>query len=225
MEKAQFVLQKSKGKLAVKKVRNLYNFSQFVFSDSDLDKLVNAKTALDPEKLLRNRCILRLMAECGLRRAEVRDLKVENIQWTKASEVVGLLFVLGKGAKIRPVPVHKTLLDDIKIIIRNRSKGFVFLSRFGKPLSLQMVNEIVKKAGVVAGVTNPNVYRKHINPHQLRHHYMRMLKRGSMDIADRQAIAGHSDSRTTANVYSSPDLEELKQLYLDKFYKRKGEQK
>lgn len=49
-----------------------------------------------------------------------------------------------------------------------------------------------------------------ITPHYLRHTYATNLRRAGIDMKTAQYLLGHSDIRTTANIYSHVDDDDIK---------------
>lgn len=106
--------------------------SQFALKPADVRKLVTA--AATP----RDRCIVRVFAETGIRRAElvaldVRDVDVEQLELTIRS---------GKGAKQRIIPLAEDLAQELRFLIGRRGTGPVFLSLRKGALTVRQLNRI-----------------------------------------------------------------------------------
>mgnify|MGYP000362586097 FL=1 len=91
----------------------------------------------------RNRAIIETLYSCGLRVSELNNLSIQNLFLD-----IGFIKVLGKGSKERLVPIGKPAIKFITIYIndyRNSMKikegneGFVFLNRYGKKLTRNMI--------------------------------------------------------------------------------------
>ena len=142
----------------------------------------------------RNRCMLELLYSCGLRVSELTQLNLSDLFFEK-----GLIRVLGKGNKLRWVPVAditmKLVLDYIKIFREKLpKKGFedrLFLNNRGKEITRVMVFTIVKNAALSAGIT------KNISPHTLRHSFATHLVENGADIQLVQHMMGHASITTT----------------------------
>ena len=156
----------------------------------------------------RNRAILETLYGSGLRVSELITLKMSDIQ--HQAEFVR---VTGKGNKQRLVPLGSEALKHIqlyKTTIRPGlpvSKGFediLFLNRFGKKLSREMVFHIVKETARAAGV------KKNISPHTLRHSFATHLVEGGADLRAVQEMLGHA-SITTTEIYTHLDREYLRE--------------
>jgi len=121
------------------------------------------------------------------------------------------LRIVGKGSKVRIVPVGQTALEIINFYIRhsrpklrreNSSIGELFLSVRGKPLNREWIWAMVKEAARAAGIG------KEIYPHMLRHSFASHLLANGADLRVIQEMLGHSDLRTT-EIYTHVENERL----------------
>lgn len=211
MTEQQFAVIEQEGILEVVKTNEDVNEgSEYCLTEEEYHKLVNSA------KTLQDRCIINLFLRCGLRRAEVKNLKIEHVDTTHAN--LNLEFT--KRMKRRTVPIPPEVLQDLKLLIAGRTTGYLFLSNWEKktkaPLSLAALNRITAEAGLKAKIRNPNPKLKKINPHLLRHTFARhFLKNGGrMEVL--QKILGHSNIQTTINVYGKPSLGDIKEQF-DKY--------
>lgn len=122
-----------------------------------------------------------------------------------------LLRIVGKGSKVRMVPVQADIINDLYLWLGKKRTGFVFPSRLrkGAGLKLSRINAICKKAGELAGIENPNPKMKNINPHIFRHSYARIAKDRGMDFETLQNILGHASFLTTMNLYGTKSLDDI----------------
>ena len=147
---------------------------------------------------IRNKAIMSLMLNCGLRLSEVTNLKPSAINLTK-----GLLRVVnGKGGKDRDlaVPEYAVALLDSWRSIRPKSNYF-FSTLDGKKLSERYVQQMVKRYGEKAGIS------KNISPHTLRHSYATEFYRSTKDIETLRQILGHTDISTTTIYITLANIE------------------
>ncbi len=156
----------------------------------------------------RNRAILETLYGSGLRVSELVNLNISDIQ--VQAEFVR---VTGKGNKQRLVPLGGEALKHILLYKNNIrpglpvKKGFediLFLNRFGKKLSREMVFNIVREMARAAGV------KKSISPHTLRHSFATHLVEGGADLRAVQDMLGHA-SITTTEIYTHLDREFLRE--------------
>ena len=121
-----------------------------VLTEDELSRMLSA--ARDAN--YRDYVLLAVMAGCGLREAEVVDIKVGDFREVAEEQI--LLRVLGKGDKIRNVPVSPDLWRLVQryVLLTDRSLNShpdarkpLFPSRVGKdkPLTTRSVQNIVKE--------------------------------------------------------------------------------
>ena len=137
---------------------------------------------------LRNKAIMSLMLNCGLRLSEVVNLKPGNINLTKGK----LRVESGKGKKDRDLAIPDYLNDILDTWRNIRPKGSFFFSTLkGKKLSDRYIQQMVKRCGRKAKID------KTISPHTLRHTYATQYYRQTKDIETLRRILGPSDISTT----------------------------
>lgn len=157
----------------------------------------------------RDLALLELLYASGLRASEVCGL-------TRADyfDELGVVRVVGKGAKVRLVPVAKGsraavnqyLAECRPKLLRGDGNdlGRVLLSRSGKPLERVAVWQIVKRCARAAGFD--------AHPHMLRHSFATDLLRGGADLRSVQEMLGHADIATT-EIYTHVDRSGLKAMH------------
>lgn len=139
----------------------------------------------------RERLMIRLAAECGLRRAEVAAVHSEDMQ-----EVNGrtLLLVHGKGARQRLVPLPKSLADTLA----QRPTGYVFPS----DTALGHLTPVTVGNAVARALPKPWTM------HKLRHRFATLAYRQSRDLFAVQRLMGHTSPVVTQR-YVALDVSEL----------------
>lgn len=148
----------------------------------------------------RDYVMLAVMAGAGLREAEVVGLKVGDFREVEDGQV--FLRVVGKGSKIRNVPVSPDLWRLVQryVLLTARSltshtdaRKPLFASREGrdKSLTTRSVRYIVKKYANAAGIT------KAISPHSIRHTVGTNMAINEAPLLVIQQFLGHSDPKTT----------------------------
>ena len=151
---------------------------------------------------LRNKAIMSLMLHCGLRLAEVINLRPGSINLTKGK----LRVVSGKGNKDRDLAIPEYLVDLLEAWRKIRPKGDYFFSTLkGKKLSDRYIQQMVGRYAHKAGINN-----KKISPHTLRHSYATQYYKQTKDIETLRRILGHTDIGTTT-IYitlANTDVEE-----------------
>lgn len=148
---------------------------------------------------IRDRAILETLYGCGLRVSEACSLKISCIFRDE-----GFIRIIGKGDKERIVPAGEMTLDALDAYFEVREEpahgyeDFVFLSRFGKPLSRVSMFNMVKKQALTAGIT------KEISPHTFRHSFATHLIENGADLRAVQEMLGH-ESILTTEIYTHID--------------------
>lgn len=148
----------------------------------------------------RDYVLLAVMAGCGLREAEVVGVRIGDFREVGEDQV--LLRVLGKGDRIRNVPISPELWRLVQryVLLSNRSftshadaRKPLFASREGKdkPLTTRSIRYIVKKYVKMAGIT------KAISPHSIRHTVGTNMAVNEAPLLVIQQFLGHSDPKTT----------------------------
>ncbi|MCK0470858.1 tyrosine-type recombinase/integrase [Halalkalibacter sp. APA_J-10(15)] len=155
----------------------------------------------------RNKTIIALLSDCGLRSMELRGLKNHDVTETS-------ILVNGKGNKQRIVfisPVlKKFLLKYERIKKEHFEKRLVksdhyFLTYKAEQMSHVALFQLVKEAGRRAGIEG-----KRVSPHVFRHFYtVQTLNSGTIDLYSLSKLLGHSQVSTTQRYLASMTDEEL----------------
>jgi integrase/recombinase XerC len=171
-----------------------------------MDRLLSAEPDVDDFAIIRDKLIVEMFYETGMRRAELiglRDADVDN----RTCE----LKVLGKRNKERIIPYGPRLQEAIARYRRLRYERLgdcdaFFVRDGGKPLYDKFVYRIVKNA--LEGVTT--LPKK--SPHVLRHGFASVMLNEGAGINSVKELLGHSSLAST-EVYTHITFEELKQNY------------
>lgn len=170
----------------------------------------------------RDRAIVELMYDCGLRASEVCGLRLRDLDASG-----GMIYVNGKGDKERIVPYVGTLRKTLERYIQEtrgellnggavRDLGFLFLTSRGKQITRKWLWTMIRMRGRIAGIASDRLH-----PHVLRHSFATHLNRRGMDLRTLQELLGHSSIATTER-YAHLDTE-MRDVY-DRFHPRAGEQ-
>ena len=162
---------------------------------------------------IRDFCIVEMLYGTGMRRQELIDLKVSDLDM--AEQIVR---VTGKGSKQRIIPLSDYLKELLNHYLKIREKKvysdepYLFLTKKGKKVSKSLVYVIVKF--YLSAVTD--VHQK--SPHMLRHAFAtHMLNRGA-DLRSIRELLGHSSLAAT-QIYTQNDIQKLKSVY-NRFHPR-----
>ena len=163
---------------------------------------------------LRDRAILEVLYGCGLRVSEAVNLKISDIFREEQ-----FLRVIGKGDKQRLVPMGEMALEAVEAYLAERPKAsegfddYVFLNRFGKPLSRISMFNLVKKQAMLAGI------HREISPHTFRHSFATHLIENGADLRVVQEMLGH-ESILTTEIYTHIDTQTWQKAILDNHPRR-----
>lgn len=150
----------------------------------------------DPKTFLglRNKVLMLLMLDSGLRLTEALRLKLPNVDVAG-----GTVLVMGKGRKERRVPFAKVTRHALEVYLAARRRVVVpsdllFISRHGGELTTRHVQIMVKRYGERAGIQGVRV-----SPHTLRHTCATQYIRNGGDPFSLQQILGHSTLEMVRN--------------------------
>lgn len=151
----------------------------------------------------RDQLILRLGAECGLRRAEVAQ-----VHTTDVTQGVGgwQLLVHGKGDKQRIIPIPDDLAELIQAGAPGHTPersafgavGFLFPGADNGHLSPRWVGKLATRA-------LPGIWTMH----KCRHRFAAKVYRGSRNLRALQMLLGHASVATT-EIYTPVDDDEIR---------------
>lgn len=154
-----------------------------------------------------DRLICDLLYQCGLRRAELVQLKENDIEWS-----LGQVRILGKGNKERLVPVSGAMLDDIRTYlsekknIENYDKHHLLILESGEPLYAGYVYRTVKRyLGMITTLEKRS-------PHILRHTFATHLLNNGANIQAIKDLLGHSSLAAT-QIYTHNNIDKLKEIH------------
>jgi integrase/recombinase XerC len=154
---------------------------------------------------LRDRAIIELLYGSGLRLSELTALSVADLDLD-----AGFVRVLGKGRKVRQVPVGAHCKRALEAYFACRGRAAptdpVFAGRGGKPISPRTVQKRLKRVAI------RQLGSDALHPHMLRHSFASHLLESSGDLRAVQELLGHSDISTT-QIYTHLDFQQLARVY------------
>ena len=181
--------------------------SQFHLTEAEIKLLI-----MSTDKL-RDKIMIQLLAQCGLRRFEAAKIKVKDIN-LKTRKIK----ILGKKKIERLATIFTDkLIEDLKIymkyVLTNPKNKYLFpaISSLNKHeyITPTEINRIVAKAGRRAQLENPNPDLININPHILRHSCARILKDRGLSLEVVQKVLGHLSYKTTMDLYGTKSISEM----------------
>lgn len=186
-----------------------------VLSEDEVSAIIDSVT-LTGWQGYRDRAILEVLYGCGLRVSEAVELKISCLFLQE-----GFVRVVGKGNKERLVPIGVMAVEAVEAYLAERpepadavSSDFLFLNRFGRPLSRVSMFTMIKRQALAAGI------RKEISPHTFRHSFATHLLEHKADLRVVQEMLGH-ESISTTEIYTHIDASVWQKEILEHHPRRK----
>lgn len=158
-------------------------------------------------KGLRDRALLELFYSTGIRKAELINLRIDDIDHGKLLVRINQ----GKMKKDRILPISKKshrwikrYIEKVRPLLKPRT-NHLFISMYGDQLSDSVPHKIIKS------------YAEY-SCHSYRHAYATHLIQNGMNVASLQRLLGHS-RLTSTQIYTQVTLNELKASYA-KYHQR-----
>jgi site-specific recombinase XerD len=153
----------------------------------------------------RDRALLLLAIQTGLRNSEIVSLTRQNVQLGTGAHVR----CLGKGRKMRCTPIQTDAVKVIKLWMaenKGRQDDPVFPSSRGGFLSRDALERLVKRHVISASKKCPSLKDRKITPHTLRHSAAMSLLRRGVDLTVIALWLGHESTETTM-IYLHADMQ------------------
>lgn len=174
----------------------------------DVDAVASLLQRPDDKPLtLRDFAIMELIYSSGLRVSELVGLSDRDLDFGAAT-----LRVLGKGRKVRLLPVGRVAMEALRLWLKARRDWVraepqaLFCSQRGAGLTTRSVEQRLAHWGRWQSAQG-RVY-----PHRLRHSFASHLLESSQDLRAVQELLGHADISTT-QVYTHLDFQHLMRVY------------
>lgn len=182
-----------------------YAEKQIPFSEEEMANQQLEANKPAKESLLKE-LIVETLYQTGIRRAELVNLLLENVDFSKRE-----MKVIGKGNKARVIPISEKLSSLMAeyLLIRKpleADKIYFFINTKGKKLNDKFVYSTVNT--YLSLVTS----KKKKSPHILRHSFATHVLEYGAEISKVKMIMGHSSLAST-QVYTSANIEQLKKVF------------
>jgi integrase/recombinase XerD len=183
-------------------------------SNAEIESLLIPESLETPQSLC-DQAVLELAYASGLRLAELRGIRLEQLHLE-----AGFINVIGKGNKERVVPLGRQAIQCLQRyleagrprLVTARSPAAVFLTKRGTPFAAVTlwlrIKQRVRRAGISRNVT----------PHMLRHSFATHLLENGADLRVIQELLGHANISTT-EVYTHVAGTRLREVHR-KFHPR-----
>jgi len=162
------------------------------------------------EYALRDRSIIETFYATGIRRSELMNLDVYDVELEQGT----LMVREGKGGKDRLLPIgeracawiDKYIHDLRPKLLTGEDDLALFLDDFGKRFTPHKLSDKVKWYLGLAGITKPGAC------HLFRHTMATLMLENGADLRFIQAMLGHADISTTT-IYTQVSIRTLKEVY------------
>ena len=177
-------------------------------TDEEFERLLlactppNETSRLADRAAVRNRAILWLLYDTGIRVSELTNVRVDDLDRKK-----GVITVLGKGSKERRIALGQNCLRNLLYYLDqyrpdeaelaewgSSGEDHLFLSETRQPMTTNGMEMLFKRLRERAGITG-----KRISPHILRHTFAMNYLLKSNDPFSLQELLGHEDLTTVLN--------------------------
>lgn len=153
---------------------------------------------------LRDTAMIALLADTGLRRAEIVSITLRQIEWLEEDNRGCITNVVGKGDRLRVVPfspIVGTVLREwlelrTRILQERPETTLLFVTPEGEALLPGAIYQILRRCARRAGVED-EVW----NTHSLRHNFATHFWRIQRDTKTLSLILGHSSQKITEDIY------------------------
>ena len=198
----------NKNPLSAHKALKTKTIIQLPFSESEILNALSSSNFENNFEGVRNHLILEMLYSTGIRRQELINLKIKNIDFSNKR-----IKVLGKRNKERYMPLIKStkiLLDkylDFRENLKNiKTKEFLFLTSKGKKIYDNLVYRITKK------YFSKYSTKQKKSPHIIRHSFATHLLNNGADLNSVKDLLGHTSLAAT-QVYTNRSIDEMKKVF------------
>jgi len=176
--------------------------------ETEMDRLLEIAAEDQSFKGVRDRLILMMFYETGVRRAELLGMADHDVDVTTRQ-----VKVTGKRNKQRVIPFGEELEREIRKYrdVRDATIGAggclaFFVTEKGAPMSVGAISKIVRE-----NLSKVTTIKKR-SPHVLRHSFATAMLNNKADLTSIQKLLGH-ESVATTEIYTHVSFEELKNEY------------
>jgi len=196
--------------LAKHKVLKTSKKLQVPFSEKEILGVLKLLEDEEGFEGIRNKLIVELFYSTGIRRAELINIKQNDVSISQKT-----IKVLGKRNKERIIPLLPSVIKTVDLYIKERGllkeikeQEFLFLTNKGSKIYETLVYRVINS---YFGAASEKVKK---SPHILRHSFATHLLNEGADIKAVKELLGHSSLAST-QIYANNSIAKLKQVYKD----------
>jgi integrase/recombinase XerC len=187
------------------------------FSEAEMNEVLSSLPFSEDFEGLRDKLIIELFYATGIRRIELVNLEVVNVDLSQKT-----IKVLGKRNKERIIPLVDSLVMLFENYLESRnsmkdsgSNKFVFLLKSGTKIYETLVYRIINH---YFSLVSSKVKK---SPHILRHTFATHLLNKGADLNSVKELLGHASLAST-QVYTHNSIAELKKVHLQSHPRNKS---
>ncbi len=207
LTKENYILYNPASELELPKVHK--RLPKHILTAQEVEQILN-QTALHGDLGIRDRAIIETLYSTGIRRAELINLKLYDVDTQNGT----LLVREGKGKKDRMLPLGERAglwinhyIEEIRPeLIIGTDDGTLFLHEFGEAFHKNRLTDLVKRYIESAGINKTGAC------HIFRHTMATLMLENGADIRFIQAMLGHSQLSTT-EIYTQVSIKKLKEIH------------
>ncbi|WP_258525541.1 tyrosine-type recombinase/integrase [Paenibacillus sp. YN15] len=175
-----------------------------IISEEEIEKLIGAiNTKVYTGR--RDLCMILVLCDTGLRRGELTELKVSDIDLKMRHITVRA--EVSKTNKPRVIPLSLRTASELAKLIEfmgTDDDDYVWLNQFGNRYYADTFAKMLKNYAKIAGISTDN-----ISPHKFRHYACLNLLKSGMDVLAVARILGHSSVDVT-RLYARYNVEDIR---------------
>ena len=143
----------------------------------------------------RDRAVVLAMVLGGLRSAEVRGLRLADVDMGMRR-----VRVIGKGNRERVIPIERAFFDEVSAYLRRERPAGCRTAECFVVLRGPTIGAAMTEAGMrkVFRIHRERTGATRVRPHRLRHTYATELAAGGIDLMVLRDLMGHASPETTA---------------------------
>jgi integrase/recombinase XerD len=189
--------------------RKEYRLPKAILSVAEVETILAACDLKSPMGI-RDRAVLELLYATGIRRFELCNLKVWDLDLPNGTMIVRQ----GKGKKDRCIPIgeraglwlQKYLTEVRPLFAMEPDNGYLFLTKYREAFSPERISEMIREVVGISGISKP------ASAHLFRHTMATLMLEGGADIRYVQAMLGHAQLSTT-EIYTRVAIRKLKEVH------------
>jgi integrase/recombinase XerD len=187
-----------------------YRLPKFILTANEADQIINVAD-VNTNLGLRDRAILETLYSTGMRRRELMNLKMYDLDNERGTVMIRQ----GKGKKDRMIPIGERALAWIEkyvvqarpsLLVGDAGGDVLFLTEFGQPFDANRLTTLVANYISAADIGKKG------SCHLFRHTMATLMLEGGADIRFIQAMLGHARLETTL-IYTKVSVKKLKEIH------------